>query len=80
MRISRATYVQPIKGLIMEGNKIIGVQPTNYEKFKADCLRDPKVRQAYDALQPKYDYIQSLITKGIPFELDADGNPIYGEG
>ena len=33
----------------------------NYTEFKKQALKDPKVKKAYDELQPDYDIIQALI-------------------
>ena len=33
----------------------------NYTEFKKQALKDPKVKKAYDELQPEYDIIQALI-------------------
>ncbi len=52
------------------------IQPTDYEAFKADLLKDPRVREAYESQQAKYAEIQKLIDSGIAFNIDDDGNVI----
>ena len=34
---------------------------TSYEKWKEELLKDPKEREAYEALEPKYQAIQGGI-------------------
>ena len=36
---------------------------TNYEEFEAELLKRPGIRREYEALQPKYDMIRSLIER-----------------
>lgn len=34
---------------------------TNYEKFKAEQLKDPELKKEYDALEVEYDIINQII-------------------
>ncbi len=34
---------------------------TNYEKFKAEQLKDPEFKKEYDALEVEYDIISQII-------------------
>ena len=36
---------------------------TRYEDFEAELLKDPEIRKEYEALQPKYMLIQTLIER-----------------
>lgn len=36
---------------------------TRYEDFEAELLKKPEIRKEYEALQPKYDMIRSLIER-----------------
>ena len=36
---------------------------TNFEDFKAELLKDTKVREEYEALKPKYSIIQAIIAR-----------------
>lgn len=36
---------------------------TDFNDFKAELLKDQKVRHEYDALKPKYAFIQAIITR-----------------
>ena len=36
---------------------------TDFKDFKAELLKDPKVRQEYEALTPKYTLIQAIIAR-----------------
>ena len=36
---------------------------TRYEEFEAELLKKPGIRKEYEALQPKYDMIRSLIER-----------------
>jgi hypothetical protein len=38
-------------------------QPTNFEEFKGELLKDPEFRKEYEALEPKYEIIRSLIKR-----------------
>jgi DNA-binding XRE family transcriptional regulator len=38
-------------------------EATKYEDFEAQLLKKPGVRKQYEALQPKYDMIRSLIER-----------------
>ena len=40
----------------MKNNK-----PTSYEEFEAELLKDPKVREEYEALKPKYEAIRKEL-------------------
>jgi len=42
---------------------------TNYEKFEAELLKRPGIRKEYEALQPKYDMIRSLIERRNQLQL-----------
>jgi predicted transcriptional regulator len=42
---------------------------TDFKEFKAELLKNKNVRKQYDALQPKYDCIQSIIARRIELEL-----------
>lgn len=34
-----------------------------FDDFKADLLKDPKIQREYDALKPKYAFIQTIINR-----------------
>ena len=36
---------------------------TDFKDFKADLLKDDKTRNAYEALNPKYEIIQTIIAR-----------------
>lgn len=36
---------------------------TDFKDFKEELLSKPAIRQAYEALQPKYDIIQAFIAR-----------------
>ena len=36
---------------------------TNFKDFKAELLKNPNIRREYDALQPKYAIIQTIIAR-----------------
>ena len=36
---------------------------TNFEEFETELLQKPGIRREYEALQPKYDMIRSLIER-----------------
>jgi len=36
---------------------------TNFEEFEKELLQRPGIRKEYEALQPKYDMIRSLIER-----------------
>ena len=38
-------------------------QPTNFEEFEGELLKDPEIRKEYEDLKPKYEMIQSLIKR-----------------
>ncbi len=38
-------------------------QPTNFEKFEGELLKDPEIHKEYEDLKPKYEMIQSLIKR-----------------
>ena len=66
--------VKPIQGLIMEGNKILGVQPKSNPKEEGIPLYNPQIHRPGDKVMIKSPYSKKLIETTIP-ELDADGNP-----
>ena len=36
---------------------------TNFDEFEKELLQKPGIRREYEALQPKYDMIRSLIER-----------------
>ena len=38
-------------------------QPTNFEEFEGELLKDPEIRTEYEYLKPKYEMIRSLIKR-----------------
>jgi predicted XRE-type DNA-binding protein len=38
-------------------------EPTNFEEFESELLKDPEIRKDYEDLKPKYEMIQSLIKR-----------------
>ena len=82
---SNLNPVQPtrsIKGLIMEGNRIIGVQPKVPSPSEGEVnipLYNPAIHRLGDRVLIKPPYGKKLIETVIP-EIDAEGNPIYREG
>jgi len=42
---------------------MVNKRATRYEEFEAELLRKPDIRKEYQALQPKYDMIRSLIER-----------------
>jgi len=46
-----------------EGSRMVNKRATRYEEFEAELLRKPDIRKEYQALQPKYDMIRSLIER-----------------
>ena len=38
---------------------------TTYKKFKTKVLKDPAVKQAYDALGPEYAVVQTIIQQRL---------------
>jgi transcriptional regulator with XRE-family HTH domain len=38
-------------------------QPTNFEEFESELLKDPEIRKEYESLKPKYELIQHLIKR-----------------
>ena len=36
---------------------------TSFKEFEAELLRDPEIKQGYEALKPKYEMIRSLIRR-----------------
>jgi DNA-binding XRE family transcriptional regulator len=49
--------------ILMEGHRMRNKKATKYEDFEAQLLKKPGVRKQYEALQPKYDMIRSLIER-----------------
>lgn len=50
-------------------NLMINKKPTKFEEFKEELLKDPAVRQEYEALQPKYTMIASIIERRNTLKL-----------
>lgn len=65
--------VQPIPGLIMQGNRIVGLK--REEQPSRIPLYDSTKHRAGDRVLIQSPYSKRLIETTIP-ELDADGNPI----
>jgi len=42
---------------------------TNFKDFKAEVLKDTKVRKQYEALKPKYAIIESIIARRIELSI-----------
>lgn len=38
-----------------------GIIMSSYREYKAQVLKDPQIKAEYDALQPEFDIIQTLI-------------------
>ena len=38
---------------------------SSYKDYKKRVLKDPKVKEEYDALQPEYDIIQAMINARV---------------
>ena len=45
------------------GNKMANKKATTYKEFEAELLKKSGIRKEYEALQPKYDMIRSLIER-----------------
>ena len=43
--------------------KLLSMKGTRYEDFEAELLKDPEIREEYEALKPKYMLIQALIER-----------------
>jgi len=46
-----------------EGSRMVNKKATRYEEFETELLRKPGIRKEYQALQPRYDMIRSLIER-----------------
>ncbi|MBA7507096.1 hypothetical protein ES706_05812 [subsurface metagenome] len=55
--------VHDVSNLDEEGSEMTNSKATDYEKFKAELLKKPQIREEYEALKPKYDMIRSLIKR-----------------
>jgi ribosome-binding protein aMBF1 (putative translation factor) len=42
-----------------------GMEMSSYNEYKEKALKNPKVKEEYDALQPEYDIIQAMINARI---------------
>lgn len=42
---------------------MVSKKATNYEEFEAKLLEKPEIRKEYEALNPKYEMIRSLIKR-----------------
>jgi len=42
---------------------MVNKKATRYEEFETELLRKPGIRKEYQALQPRYDMIRSLIER-----------------
>ena len=42
---------------------MVNKKPTNFERFEAGLLKRPGIRQEYEALQPRYEMIKTLIER-----------------
>ena len=36
-------------------------EPTDYNEFEAELLKNPQVRKEYEALKPKYDRVKQKL-------------------
>jgi ribosome-binding protein aMBF1 (putative translation factor) len=41
------------------------MEMSSYNEYKEKALKNPKVKEEYDALQPEYDIIQAMINARI---------------
>ncbi|MBM3150295.1 MAG: helix-turn-helix domain-containing protein, partial [Chloroflexi bacterium] len=56
-------YVIYYKRSEWKGSRMVNKKATRYEEFEAELLRKPGIRKEFEALQPRYDMIRSLIER-----------------
>ena len=72
---SNSNLIQPISGLQMEGNRIVGVSSRLERNDVSIPLYNPAIHRAGDRVLIKPPHSKRLVETVIP-ELDAGGNPI----
>lgn len=53
----------------IEGSRMTPKKATRYEDFEAELLKRPGIRKEYEALEPKYEMIRSLIERRNQLKL-----------